>query len=116
MPRTVTANYHFPPARPTTVPPAHLCTRDDLIDLAIGASQHNDQLMQLQDSPEHISAICHDYSAALLEIATLELELTAAKQRAADWERLYRNEKAMHDQSVTQMTKSLAESIAAVLS
>jgi len=82
-PRTVTAGYYFPPARPTTVPPAHLCEREDLQDVAAGAAQHHEQLWALLGSSEHVKAICRDYSESeyrhAREVLALQRQLAAAQ-------------------------------------
>jgi len=77
-PRTETASYRFPPAVPVTVPAPHVCTREDLIDLASGAAQHPDQLWALLGSSKHVAAICTDYARDMthdLRVAEQQLEI-----------------------------------------
>lgn len=90
-PRTATAAYRFPPAKPVTVPPAHLCEREDLLDLAAGAVRHRDQLWALLGSSEHVVAICRllvehvepELVDSVLRANRLALDLHLANQQIA---------------------------------
>lgn len=113
-PRTITQGYRFPPARPD-VPRAELCTREQLLDLAAGAANHDDQLWSLLGSSTHVRAICRllvehiepESRAADEQIRALQVELAAAQSKAAASERLLeRTERVVvtlcHDLYATQ--------------
>lgn len=99
-PRTETASYRFPPASPTTVPPADQCDREQLIDLAAGAAKHVDQLWQLCNSEAHVKALCLEVSERIepelrasednrvREVRALQEQLAAVQTHAARIERL----------------------------